>query len=113
MVIVNALYLFVSGILLGAGVGGHALRLVNLYEDPKALEKSRVFIAWSAVFIYGLGALLTFFGCPAGLYIAIVFPIVGITAVTITGYKIDTFQIVLGLFQILAAVVSVYILYVT
>jgi hypothetical protein len=96
-------YGFIAGLLFGAGVGGHALRLVTL----DSMKGPRAFIAWSAMAIYGLGALLCLLEQVVGLYIAIVFPVVGISAVLLTKNKVDAFQLVLGVFQLVALVASV------
>lgn len=94
-------YGFIGGLLFGAGVGGHALRFTM---KP---DRARAFIAGSAMLIYGIGAALCLFSSPIGLWIAILFPIVGVTAVLVTGHKLDAFQIVLGIFQAVAAVLSI------
>jgi hypothetical protein len=117
------IYGFISGLLVGAGVGGHALRLVTLNPeeyvvldghlsnaDARKAERTRRFIAWSAIVIYGVGSVLCAFQNVGGPIIAIVFPFVGVTAVLVTGHKLDMFQIVLGVFQALAAVLSVAVL---
>jgi hypothetical protein len=95
-------YEFIAGLLFGAGVGGHALRLVTL----DSLKGPRAFIAWSAMVIYGLGVALCLFEQAAGLYIAIVFPVVGVSAVLLTKNKVDAFQRVLGVFQLVALFAS-------
>jgi hypothetical protein len=109
-------YGFIGGLLFGAGVGGHALRF-TMQPDPAVrsgaapiavpLDRTRAFIAGSAMLIYGLGAALCLFSSAVGLWIAILFPIVGVTAVLVTGHKLDAFQIVLGIFQAVAAVLSI------
>ncbi len=114
------MYGFIGGLLLGAGVGGHALRLVTLNpeeyvsldgpfgDDGRRTERARRFIAWSAIVVYGLGSVLCALHNVGGPIIAIVFPVVGVTAVlTVAKTKLDTFQIVLGVFQSLAAALSV------
>ena len=102
-------YGFISGLLLGAGVGGHALRLVLLGSEDFT---ARHFVALSAVFIYGVAAFLAFLKNKAGLYIAIFGPLSGITMVTLAkNAHIDTFQVVLGISQFIAMIFSVYVLY--
>jgi hypothetical protein len=114
------IYGLIAGLLLGAGVDGHALRLVTLNPeeyvvldghlsdaDARKAERTRRFIAWSAIVIYGLGAALCLQQSVWGLIIAIVFPAVGVAAVLVTGHKIDLFQAVLGVPQLLAAALSI------
>jgi hypothetical protein len=115
--------LFVSGLLFGAGVGGHVLRLVELSkkedeeyfptEDRKLWrikapedKRGRYFVAISAILLYGLASALAGFGVSAGLWIAIIGPMVGVSAVLILGGKVDRFQIALGVFQVIGAIVS-------
>ena len=113
-------YGIIAGLLWGAGVGGHALRLVTLnpeeyvvldghlpYTDALKAERARRFIAWSAIVVYGLGGLLCACQSPIGPAIAILFPLVGVTAVLVTGHKIDLFQVVLGIPQVVAALLSI------
>ena len=100
---------FISGILIGAGCFGHALRLVILGMDALT---PRHYVAGFAVLLYLIAGLLVYFRKKIGLYITILGPIGGITAVTLSpNAHIDTFQIVLGIPQMLAVILSVYILY--
>ena len=101
----NGAYGFLAGLLLGAGAGGHALRLT---ETP--LPKARRDIAVAAIVLYCLAAVGAALQSVVGPLIAIVGPVVGVSAVLLTGYKIDRFQAVLGVFQLLAALVSVGLL---
>jgi hypothetical protein len=100
--------LFVSGLLFGAGVGGHVLRLVELSQDPAPFheKRGRYFVAISAIVLYSIASILTGLGYSAGLWIAIIGPLVGVSAVLILGGKVDRFQIALGVFQAVGAVVS-------
>jgi hypothetical protein len=98
----------VAGLLLGAGLFGHALRLVILGTDTIS---PRHYVAGFAVLLYLVSGLLVYFKKKSGLYIAILGPVGGITAVTLSpNAHIDTFQVVLGIPQMLALVLSVYIL---
>lgn len=98
-------YAFLAGLLLGAGVGGHALRLT---ETP--LPAARRDIAVAAVVLYGVAAIGAATQNPAGPLIAVVGPAIGVSAVLLTGYKIDRFQAVLGVFQALAAAIGAWLL---
>jgi hypothetical protein len=99
---------FVAGLLIGAGVFGHALRLVILESNEIT---PRHYVAGFAVLLYSVSGLLTYFRKKSGLYIAILGPVGGITAVSLApNAQIDTFQIVLGIPQMLAVVMAIYIL---
>lgn len=105
---------FIAGSLLCAGVGGHALRLVTLRGALFAPEnRGRVFIAVSAIVIYGLATVLVLLGLTAGYWLALIFPFVGVSAVLLLGKRahIDLFQVVLGVFQFLAAGLSAWMLF--
>lgn len=95
------------GLLLGAGVGGHALRLVTLEGDIGA----RHLVAGFACLLYGTAAALTWAEKRSGLWISILGPVGGVTAVLLApGANIDTFQIVLGVPQALATLLAVWVL---
>jgi hypothetical protein len=99
---------FIAGLLLGAGAGGHALRLVVLGMDTLT---TRHYVAGFAVILYLVAGLLVCLRRKAGLYIAILGPLGGITAVTLSPQaQIDTFQVVLGIPQFLAIGLSVWLL---
>ena len=108
MPVVTPAYFFAAGLLLGAGVGGHALRLVVLSQDnePDAQQRGRYAVAIAGMVLYGFAALLASLQHPLGLVITIVGPGVGVGAVLVLGAKVDRFQVVLGVFQLAAAVVS-------
>ncbi len=98
----------VTGLLLGAGVFGHALRIVIL-DNSSYTDRHTVAIA--AVLIYLVASFFTFYKHKVGLYIAIIGPLIGITAVTISPKaQIDLFQLVLGVPQFLAIFLSAYLL---
>lgn len=98
----------VTGLLLGAGAFGHALRIVVL--DNSAYS-DRHTVAIAAVVIYLTASILTFFKNKIGLYIAIIGPLMGITAVTLSPKaQIDLFQMVLGIPQFLAIFLSIVLL---
>lgn len=104
----NKIWGFVAGLLIGAGLFGHALRLVILGTE---IITPRHYVAGFAVLLYLIAGLLVYFRKKSGLYIAILGPVGGITAVSLSpNAHIDTFQVVLGIPQMLAAVLSVYIL---
>lgn len=99
----------ITGLLIGAGVFGHALRLQVLGFD--AAWTGRHTVATSAVILYLVSGILTYFKKPLGLWIAIIGPLMGITAVTISpNASIDGFQLVLGIPQFLAIFLSIYLL---
>jgi hypothetical protein len=99
----------ILGLLLGAGVGGHALRIVTLdLTDPRS--KSRKYIAVGAMVLYAIAAVQVFFHYTSGSFLTIFGPVVGVTAVIGSGTKVDLFQLVLGVFQILAAVAAIALL---
>ncbi len=95
------------GSLVGSGVGGHALRLVAL---GTAQPSSRHYVAVAGIVLYTVAAVLTATGALSGPVISILGPVVGLTAVLLSKSKVDTFQIVLGVFQVLSAAVGVYLL---
>lgn len=102
-----------AGLLLGAGVGGHALRLVVLGTDFSNMSNigSRHYVAGFAILLYLIAGLLTLFKSKIGLWIAILGPLGGITAVTLSpNAHIDLFQVVLGIPQFLAIGFSIYLL---
>ena len=95
------------GLLIGAGVFGHALRLVILEGDWAARHN----VAGFAVLLYGVAALFTYLRHKLGLYITILGPLGGMTAVTLApNASIDTFQFVLGIPQFMAIFLAAYIL---
>jgi hypothetical protein len=97
------------GLLVGAGVFGHALRLVTLdFHDPD--DRARIAVASFAIGLYAVAAGLVLAGGPVGPMIAVGGPILGITAVVLSGGRVDMFQIVLGVPQVLAAVVAIVLL---
>ena len=98
----------IAGLLIGAGLFGHALRLVILGMDSIS---PRHYVAGFAVLLYLIAGLLVYCRKKIGLFIAILGPVGGITTVALSrNAHIDTFQIVLGIPQMLALVLSVYIL---
>ena len=104
----DRLWGFVAGLLAGAGVFGHALRLVILGTGEIG---ARHFVAGFAVLLYAVAAALAFTRHKAGLWVAILGPLGGITAVTLApSAHVDTFQVVLGIPQFVALGLSVYIL---
>lgn len=106
-----------SGILLGVSVG-HWLRVVAYPEGPRV----RAWIAWSAVVLYGLGAVVSAWLFLADLdllvgpLVAIVGPFVGLTAVGIAvlarapNVKIDRFQVVLATLQLVGMALAIALL---
>jgi hypothetical protein len=99
---------FTAGLLLGAGVFGHALRLVTLADTEVG---PRHYVAGFAVLLYLVAALLVFFKNKLGLLISILGPLGGITAVSLSpNAQIDLFQIVLGIPQFLAIGCAFYLL---
>jgi len=105
----NRLWGFIAGILIGAGVGGHALRLQILGFETWT---GRHTVAAAAVFLYLVAGILVYLKKPLGLWITILGPLIGITAVTLSpNAQIDGFQMVLGVPQFLALGLSVYLLF--
>lgn len=103
------LYSFEAGLLVGAGVCGHALRLATLEQG----EQDREWIAIAAMFWYGTAAMYCGQENSIGAWMAIVGPALGLTAVLLTRNRVDKFQVTLGVFQLLAAVEAVRILFTT
>ena len=98
----------IAGLLIGAGVFGHALRLEVLGFEAWT---GRHTVASAGVALYLVAGILVYFKKKLGLWIAIVGPLIGITAVTISpNASIDTFQLVLGIPQFLAIFLSIYLL---
>lgn len=98
----------ITGLLLGAGVFGHALRIVILDNSTFTDRHS---VALAAIGIYLAATIFSFFKNKIGLYIAIIGPLIGITAVTFSPKaQIDLFQMVLGIPQFLAIFLSIYLL---
>jgi hypothetical protein len=106
--IVSEMNGIVVGLLLGAGVCGHLLRLVTLGWPHVLVPAARFHIAFFAIMIYGIATLLVLQGNVIGHLMTLCFPFVGLTAVMITKQKVDIFQIVLGIFQLLASLISLY-----
>ena len=99
---------FTAGLLLAAGVFGHALRLVILGMDNIG---PRHYVAGFAVLLYLVTAILVFAKNKIGLWITILGPLGGITAVSLSpNAQIDLFQIVLGIPQFLAIGCAFYLL---
>ncbi len=104
----DRLWGLVTGLLIGAGIFGHALRLVILGTDKISARHT---VAAFAVLLYGVASALAFHRRRTGLWIAVLGPLGGITAITLApNAHIDTFQIVLGVPQFLALGVSCYLL---
>lgn len=102
------LWALAAGILFGAGVGGHALRLVVLEGGLGA----RHLVAGAACLLYGVAALLTFLEKKAGLWITVIGPMVGISAVLLApNASVDAFQITLGVFQAVATLIALVVLW--
>ncbi len=98
----------VAGLLLGAGAGGHALRLVTLVDQPLGARHA---VAGFAVALYALAGLLALARRREGLWIAILGPVGGVTAVTLApNAHIDLFQIVLGVPQMAALALAAWVL---
>lgn len=99
----------VSGLLLGAGVGGHALRLVTLDHTDIGARHA---VAGFACLLYGVAGALSWAEKKLGLWVSILGPVGGVTAVLLApNAQIDTFQIVLGVPQALATMLAVYLLW--
>lgn len=99
----------ISGLQLGAGVGGHALRLVTLHHEPLGF---RQVVATGALIIYGAAFGLTLRRHRAGLWIALIGPFVGVAAVvTVMSEPPDAFQVVLGIPQLIAQVLAAWLLW--
>lgn len=107
----NLIWGLIAGLLIGAGVFGHALRLQTLgFEE----WTGRHTVAGAAIVMYLISAILVYFKKRLGLWIAIIGPLMGITAVTVSpNASIDGFQLVLGLPQFLAIFLSIYLLLTT
>ena len=90
---------FTAGVLFGAGVGGHCLRLLDT-----ACGSARQYVAAIAVLVYALATALTACHSSWGLVLAMGGPPVGLTLVLATHNTVDRFQVVLGVFQLAAAV---------
>ena len=103
---IHGIWGLISGLLIGAGVFGHALRLVIL--EPTWGGRHNV--AAFAIVLYSVSGILTLFRNKLGLYIAIIGPLGGITAVTALGKHIDLFQFVLGIPQFMAIFLSIWLL---
>ena len=99
----------VSGLLIGAGVCGHALRLVTLgFADGFTARHA---VAGFAVLLYAVAGALAGGRHRAGLWIAILGPVCGLTAVTLSpNAQVDAFQLTLGVPQMLALVLAAYLL---
>jgi hypothetical protein len=107
MFMIERLWGFVAGLLIGAGVGGHALRLVTLGLGEIGPRHA---VAGFAILLYGIAGTLVYLRRPAGLWIAILGPVGGITAVTLSpNANIDLFQVVLGIPQMIALALSIYL----
>ncbi len=105
---INRIWGIVTGLLIGAGIFGHALRLVILGADKFTPRHA---VAGFALLLYGAAAILTYFEKRAGLWIAVLGPLGGITAITLArNAHIDLFQVVLGVPQMMALALSVYLL---
>ena len=102
----------IFGLLVGAGVCGHALRIVTLREDMirDDQQRGRYFVALSAIVFYSVSAVLVGLGWTTGLVLSVVGPFIGITAVLLLKQKVDTFQKVLGVFQLIPVVMSAKLL---
>ena len=99
---------FTAGLLLAAGVFGHALRLVVLIMERVG---PRHYVACFAIILYLITAILVFFKNKIGLWLTILGPLGGITAVSLSpNAHIDLFQIVLDIPQFLAIGCAVYLL---
>jgi hypothetical protein len=98
----------ITGLLVGAGVFGHALRLVTL-ASVEDMEGRRL-VAVAGVILYGLASPLTLMRHQAGLWIAILGPFAGVAGVLVVGKFPDTFQIVLGIPQFLAIGLGLWLL---
>lgn len=105
----DKLWGFVAGLLLGAGVCGHALRLVVLEFNTIG---PRHYVAGFAILLYLVAGILVLYKQKTGLWITILGPIGGITAVSLSpNAHIDLFQIVLGIPQFLAIGIAIYLLW--
>ena len=99
---------FVAGLLLGAGVAGHALRLVVLGPEG---APARLAVAALGVILYAVATALVWQRNKLGLWIAVLGPLGGITAVTLSpSAQIDLFQVTLGIPQMVALVCSAWLL---
>lgn len=98
----------IVGLLIGAGVFGHALRLQTLGFDEWT---GRHVVAGAGVLLYLISGILVYFRKPLGLWIAIIGPLTGIIAVVLSpNAHIDSFQLILGIPQFLAIFLSIYVL---
>lgn len=95
---------FIAGILFGAGVCGHALRLLQ------GETGTRRFIVITSLFTYTLGTLLCLAGSLVGVWMAIILPLIAVIVITSSTEKPDPFQVVLGAFLIANAVLAYTVL---
>ncbi|MCC6158355.1 MAG: hypothetical protein IT350_09915 [Deltaproteobacteria bacterium] len=105
---IDHLWGLTAGLLLGAGAAGHALRLVTLAGTPLGARHA---VAGFAILLYTLAGVLALLRRREGLWIAILGPVGGVTAVTLApNAHIDLFQIVLAIPQMAALALSVWLL---
>lgn len=100
----------ITGLLIGAGVGGHALRVVVLSQDPipNEKQKGRYALAICAMVFYSISAFLVHQEYMFGLIMSVIGPFLGLTTVLVfLKDKVDLFQRVLGVFQALPVLLAI------
>lgn len=88
-----------------AGIAFAHLMRFWLFDDSPTHE----FVAGSAVFIYGFAAVMAAWGpLKWARLIAVVFPVVGVSLVLVTGNSVDHWQTAVGVTQFTAVAYVVY-----
>lgn len=83
----------------------HGARFFVL-DDPL----NRQVVAAGGIAIYALVAILVALGMRLGYWLAVAFPVVGLTLVLATGGRVDNWQLAVGITQFSAVVYAVFVL---
>ncbi len=99
----------ILGLLIGANLGGHVLRLTLLGFSTIT---QRHYIPLFALVLYGVAAVLVFLKRKAGLWIALLAPLVGLLIISIVpNLHLEPFQVAMGLIEFPAILCAAYLLF--
>jgi hypothetical protein len=99
----------VLGLLIGANLGGHILRLTLLGFSPIT---PRHYIPIFALGLYFVAAVLVFLKQKAGLWIALLAPLIGLIIISIVpNLHLEPFQVAMGVIEFPAMLCAAYLLF--
>ncbi len=101
----------ILGLLIGANFGGHILRLTLL---GFSVITARHYIPLFALGLYFVAAVLVFMKRKAGLWIALLAPLIGLIVISVVSHlHLEAFQVAMGVIEFPAMLCAAYLLFFT